>query len=137
MDASRFKFRAWNKKHKFMDDDFFLHADGRIFDRAAITFDTPHTEIEPAEDFIIMQFTGLHDKNGKEIYEGDILHCGWDVGPTFGHQSFNVIFEEGEFRYDAVDGSGWMRWEDLFEPEIIGNIYKKPELLEGSCNSKS
>ncbi|EOA7249088.1 YopX family protein [Enterococcus faecalis] len=73
----------------------------------------------------IMQSTGLKDKNGVEIFEGDI---GWDD-----HQEVHgqVIFENGAFKYEWDNIS-----EDLFEAtddiEIVGNIYENSELLEGT-----
>jgi uncharacterized phage protein (TIGR01671 family) len=75
--------------------------------------------------YILMQSTGLKDKNGVEIFEGDI---GWDD-----HQEVRgqVIFENGAFKYEWENIS-----EDLFEVtddiEIVGNIHENPELLEGT-----
>lgn len=75
--------------------------------------------------YVIMQSTGLKDKNGVEIFEGDI---GWDD-----HQEVHgqVIFENGAFKYEWENIS-----EDLFEAtddiEIVGNIYENSELLEGT-----
>lgn len=77
------------------------------------------------DDYKLMQFTGLHDKNGKEIYEGDVLYDDH-------HEEYGlVVFEEGGFR---------VNWEtttdDLFENcdvlEIAGNAYENPEVLEGA-----
>ncbi|MGM0228280.1 hypothetical protein IGJ28_000300 [Enterococcus sp. AZ091] len=75
------------------------------------------------KEVVLMQSTGLKDKNGVEIYCGDI---GWDEHlEEYG----KVVFENGSFTYEWKNIS-----EDLFEAtddiEIVGNIYKNPELLE-------
>jgi hypothetical protein len=74
--------------------------------------------------YILMQFTGLHDKNGKEIYEGDILK-------TNHTDSLTVVFENGSFCFVNNINSGsdrlhQNRTEKLF---VIGNIYENPELI--------
>jgi uncharacterized phage protein (TIGR01671 family) len=74
---------------------------------------------------IIMQYTGLNDKNGKEIYEGDIVHSF-----TPNRESTGAIIDyddEVTVFYDirnAVD-----QYLFLIEPRIVGNIHKNPELL--------
>lgn len=95
----------WEKKisypHKFCKE-YYLNAD----------FD----EIE------IMEYTGLKDKNGKEIYEGDILF------ESFREEYFKVVFENGSFRAEA-DGYS-LDLEDYDDIcEVVGNIYENPELL--------
>ena len=68
---------------------------------------------------ILMQFTGLLDKNGKEIYEGDVIkekHC-----------TSYVIFEEGRFQLHQNSGNYVVQNTQYYE--IIGNIYENPELL--------
>ena len=82
------------------------------------------------------QFTGLLDKNGKEIYESDVVRVDddWDkYGMTAG-ESYEVYFNEGGFRlkpkYDKNARGYWL--EDNNEFEIIGNIYENPELIEGA-----
>lgn len=66
-----------------------------------------------------MQYTGLKDKNGKLIYEGDIISRGED---------------RGVIKYDDETASYYIRWKEsetfIEDCEVIGNIYENPELLE-------
>lgn len=82
----------------------------------------------------IGQFTGLHDKNGKEIYEGDIIRTYGSKGDEIKHI---VKYSDKEAMYctkligaDMLGGSITQRWLDEFEFEVIGNIYDNPELLK-------
>ncbi len=95
----------------------------------------------PVEKFTVYtdtvgQFTGLTDKNGKKIFEGDIVHCiSWTD-----KANMVVIFEDGEFRMvlcerykNYIPGCGFYAiW--CFDKEIIGNIHDNPELLGGADN---
>lgn len=72
----------------------------------------------------LMQYTGIKDKNGKEIYEGDIVQWIDSDGKI---RKDNVFFENGAFR---ICNSNFEIWE-YGELEAIGNIYENPELLEG------
>ena len=78
------------------------------------------------------QYTGLTDKNGKKIFEGDIVRC---ISMT-DMANMIVIFEDGEFRMvlcekykDYISGCGFYAIR-CFDKEIIGNIHDNPELLE-------
>lgn len=84
------------------------------------------------EEVILMQFTGLKDNNGKEIYEGDICRFGSGmVAP--------IIWKDGGLGYESYPGSDYVdfhgfsghQWlkEILSTLEIIGNIYENPDLL--------
>lgn len=77
-----------------------------------------------AEDYKLMQYTGLNDKNGVEIYEGDIIH-----DPLTGKR-YTVIFDNGAFRTN-----GLVECSAFPNDEVIGNIYSNPELLGGSHDS--
>ena len=98
-----------------------------------------------APEVKIMQFTGLKDKNGKEIYEGDIINwfadgiektaiviwrsCGW-CAERF-DKDLNVFeryYQFSNFIPVEINREGK---EDMFDGEVIGNIYENPELLKG------
>lgn len=72
--------------------------------------------------FVSQQFTGLLDKNGKEIYEGDILQL---YRPK---QKLEVVWNEGCFILN--DSSGLFLYQEHKTSEIIGNIFENPELLK-------
>ena len=73
----------------------------------------------------IGQYTGLTDKNGKKIFEGDIVK-GWDV-------IFTVVFDE-YCRWMIVAGEGhYLLARDNEDVEVIGNIHDNPELLKGGA----
>lgn len=122
------KFRAWDKEYKYMDDNFFVRSTGEIYDYDFPTYDTPNIEIDEQEGFILMQYTGLKDENGVEIYEGDILKLNDIITyVTWMDGAFHIITSENQGGSALVQ----MRAKRF---SVVGNIYEKPELLEGkSC----
>ncbi len=124
------KFRAWNKKNKVMRvlcDTFYWIQIGvdRLFKSELSFFATsgyPKKELlaSTIDGDIFMQYTGLKDKNGKEIYEGDIVLCSRHDGEDM-HE---IVIEDIRQLPQFMFGSN-LDWR-----EVIGNIYENPELIK-------
>ena len=115
-------FRGKQKNNGlWVHGDLSYHRDGRVFIRCweRLEFDPAYSayEVDPET---VGQFTGLTDKNGKMIFEGDILE--FRRGRTH-----IVNFEDGAFVFTGTAIP--VRYADKFE--VIGNIHDNPELLEG------
>jgi len=87
----------------------------------------------------IMQFTGLRDKNGKEIFEGDIVYCEVERGKWKNKGKAVITWDMLMFNVERLDEGLTEEYESLgnfeddesYKIEVIGNIYENPELLEG------
>lgn len=124
MENSRYKFRAWDKDSKVMrlwEDLILTKDDGDDFwligykENACITsFD---------HEQILMQYTGLKDKNGVEIYEGDIVRY-------FRNELAVIVYRNGGVDIRSLS---WKECEPLQkrlgEIEVIGNIYQNKDLI--------
>lgn len=115
--AREIKFRVWNKhinKMQFVDALNFSEEDGLIVVNETLL----------RGKFELMQFTGLTDTNGKDIYEGDILNTDFnDIAIVkFDHGCFYINTSED---YETI---GLWEWCDHMST-IIGNIHEPPELL--------
>jgi len=128
----KIKFRVWDKKEKKM---YLAKEAGKYIVISGGRWQGIN------KDFILMQYTGLKDKNGKEIYEGDLLRethpnlpwakkgqmlleCLWDEKYAgFYLISRRVIGDEMEV------GTRWAVKAQNKHAEVIGNIYENPELL--------
>lgn len=130
------KFRAFNKKtKKIYGVDGFKVSERRIY-RCSLADDefqlerleTMQLVEDNLDDYVLMQSTGLFDKNGVEIFEGDVVKLQYTITSDF--ELFEVRqFRGGMWRIDnRRRGSDlWLRNEDC---EVIGNIYENPELIE-------
>lgn len=125
------KFRAWIGEHKkIYDVNHIVFNAGEVRGIRAtwIKSETNKKYIYnfSMKQFVLMQFTGLHDKNGKEIYEGDILE--WDAKDDNGKKVItDVRFEKGAFVDDDVENEPIGSWN--IEKEVLGNVWENPELL--------
>ncbi|MFR1315354.1 MAG: YopX family protein [Clostridium perfringens] len=141
------KFRIYDTDEKEMfyqeDIDYIDFFTGIVFIREEDGYDYL---IDSRSDGKLMQYTGLKDKNGKEIYEGDILRCKClkkcklDSCAEKVIQYKNSLIEWWESRcnlgYRLRDSKGKTMMIkpthlNTMEVEVIGNIYENPELLEG------
>ena len=119
------KFRAWDNNEEWMVDDMILSFDGEILTDDVQPHDTPYKEVELADEgrYELMQYTGMKDVKGVEIYEGDILQ-------SEHYFKYKVVFEGDCWRCESLKNS---RFKNRFigrDLKVIGNIYENPELLE-------
>ena len=121
------KFRAWHKDLK------------KMFKIGQITLEKGTWNFEPNDrdfigmsipsqpSFVLMQYTGLHDKNGKEIYEGDILKVYYKGMSGVGYVEYDNDYCEYKIIINT-DKDYFSLWKSI-DLEKIGNIYDNPELL--------
>lgn len=134
------KFRVWDKALKYMHICGENVHDSCYYDENNNFY---YYNLQNGEgsseygDYILMQYTGLHDKNGKEIYEGDIIqHLYWDCDET----DYYKVEWDNEilgFVFKSTINNSYLALDDTYSDDtgeyeivVIGNIYDNPELLE-------
>ena len=124
------KFRAWNCETKRYDPCFYLlsEGDGIINEIIGIEDDNGNEQLIEHGEVILQQFTGLKDKDGREIYEGDIVFIDDSIGKIGWNNEalcFCIYFlmEDGGFDDERL-------CDYIKDIEVIGNIYENPDLLE-------
>lgn len=163
---NRFKFRVWDIEKKYyltQDDEYHFYETERLGDWQC---PIPLSEcLRDVKRYIVQQYTGLKDKNGQEIYEGDIVSFFFFLRDESGKEYDNPIESKAVVKYkeDSAEfvleifgykGSGWtfsmlMAFIDIQTQEwrvnerikklkltVIGNIFENPELLN-SENQKT
>lgn len=124
------KFRAWDKVSKLMVDDFYIHSAMGIGGGGLLS---------NKADYILMQYTGLHDKSGKEIYERDILrfksYSQLDsvLGNPMTEKIKPIFWNECKLCFWVGDTDTGFRPDietDDNNFEIVGNFYENPDLIK-------
>ena len=129
--SKEIKFRAWDKETGKMHYQINKpRTDENINDELIIQFDCTGYSARTKNKYIgsdcLMQYTGLKDKNGKEIFEGDVVFS-----------ESNQYYKQDEIVWDCYD-MGWdigkkdswkLRSPMSSKTEIVGNIYENPELI--------
>jgi uncharacterized phage protein (TIGR01671 family) len=124
------KFRAWHKYQKTMLYDLYLDFQGNIgiwnYEETEIKF------IDRSDCLVLMQYTGVKDKNEVEIYEGDMVKVVFEKKELIGkveYDSHNTAFFVRGKAINCI--LGWHASGYISNCiEVIGNIYENPELLE-------
>jgi len=130
------KFRAWDKKNKIMGNVLIIDHVGEATEGLVIEHKKVAYDLDFKKDYILMQYTGLKDKDGKEIYEGDIVkishrykgrkHTGAIIWNVYEWHVANFYFSHYDNPASAFS-EGTNNKDVKFE--IIGNIYENPELV--------
>lgn len=126
------KFRAWIKENYYDEKPYMLRQVKAVEPNGDIQINSTLHETKgwydchSANDIELMQYTGLKDKNGVEIYEGDIVRdkLGNDFSVSF-NQEFCACF-----LYPVEDPKEFMAFYPNIILEVIGNMYENPELLK-------
>jgi uncharacterized phage protein (TIGR01671 family) len=132
------KFRAWDAKRKrfgyvtlnptqigWPQINYFAQHLQQGYDLGSDQPNICGVLFEDVEDW--QQFTGLRDKNGKEIYEGDIVRFRTHLEKM---RIMQVGYNDLSCRFTLTDKDGWHTFAHFNHLEVIGNIYENPELLK-------
>lgn len=128
------KFRAWHKKEKQMIDWFTLSQSAWNTQQNGIKGSLLYSILVSDKDsFEVMLFTGLHDKNGKEIYEGDVItYIDYDSSHEDEYLNKGVVVYCADEMKFTITNRNTVEIESIDfkeEVEVIGNVFENPELL--------
>lgn len=130
-----YKFRAWDKENKVMCDVSHIFIANMVLPQTVMASVGSEMKHCPS-DAILMQFTGLYDKNLKEIYEGDVV-TGVNINGEDYYGNHEIVYIGSCFcikikkginnkhDYEPCLDEAWLE-----RMEVIGNIYENPELIK-------
>ena len=132
------KFRAWDLLAEKMIDEIQMISFVRKeiigkFSDGSTSVPLKFEDERNGEDVILMQSTGLKDKNGKEIFDGDVLACKTDdevINLNIFWDEEHALFMFESKKYNEQELLAELVEDNIYPFEIIGNIYDNPELLE-------
>ena len=117
------KYRVWDKKYgKYLRGKILLAPDGQLYE---LVDDFHFPKINMVE-VVIEQDTGLKDKNGVKIYEGDILKFKMHTGK---YENYKIVFRDAMFEAINADDTNFISYSIWNIGEVIGNIHENKELL--------
>ncbi len=131
------RFRAWDKSfQKYCENVIVSTINGKITVYGRLV--NGNTALIPSTHVVLEQCTGLKDKNGRLIYEGDIIQHDTAAGP----KCWPVVFKNGCFVLPYESGEAWLGKVIEHCPYdsgvvIAGNIHENPELLEANNDNKN
>ncbi len=126
------RYRAWDKEFKEMVQVNALVLDEQVI---KVTYKNKNVVKDDVKEYVLMQSTGLKDKNGKEIFEGDIITNGMDIVDVRNHETLGFYTLVNGREVFFGHGTSIEEFEEDIEgfseiAEIIGNIYENKELLD-------
>lgn len=127
MENREIKFRAWHKEWDEMVYSTNMHDWFRKREFYPICFEVGFSHYPTDDEWKIMQFTGLKDKEGNEIYDKDIVRI--DNASPYVLKYWNEEVKQDKYG-SWIIGKGYLYDFSDSNCEIIGNIYQNPELLE-------
>ena len=139
-EKNSFKFRAWLKSVgemvEVLEIDFYNKEVAYIWTEQVSDYELEQTrEVDKIDDLVLMQYTGLKDKNGVEIYQGDVLEVEKNEDGTYkGTINGKTFFDRFQGYSSKIEIEGIHNINNLRywnnRVRVIGNIYENPELLE-------